>query len=210
MITVLIVDDHDLVRLGLKRLLTEIKGIKIIGEARSGEEAIQVAKESNPNVVLMDVKMPGIGGLEATKRIVRYDPDIKVLAVTACEEDPYPSRVMQAGAHGYITKDSGIDEMVAAIRKVHTGERYINAKIAQQLALRNLGDSSPNPFDALTERELQVVVMLSTGEDITKVAEAMHVTVKTIHSYRFRIFKKLQINNDVEMTHLALRYGLID
>ena len=133
LINILLVDDHDLVRIGIRRLLSDIKGIKVIGEAKSGEEAVRMARELKPHVVLMDVKMPGIGGLEATRKLLRADPDIKVIAVTVYGDEPFPSRLLQAGAAGYITKGSSLEEMLQAIRTVFNGQRYISPEVAQHL-----------------------------------------------------------------------------
>ncbi|MFN9583858.1 MAG: response regulator, partial [Pseudomonadaceae bacterium] len=124
MIRVLVVDDHDLVRTGITRMLADIDGLQVVGEACTGEEALLKVRELKPDVVLMDVKMPGIGGLEATRKLMRSHPDIKVVAVTVCEEDPFPTRLLQAGAAGYLTKGAALDEMVQAIRLVFAGQRY--------------------------------------------------------------------------------------
>ncbi|RMS14379.1 Chemotaxis protein CheY, partial [Pseudomonas coronafaciens pv. garcae] len=123
---VLVVDDHDLVRTGITRMLADIDGLQVVGQADSGEESLKKARELKPDVVLMDVKMPGIGGLEATRKMLRSHPDIKVVAVTVCEEDPFPTRLLQAGAAGYMTKGAGLAEMVQAIRLVFAGQRYIS------------------------------------------------------------------------------------
>ena len=132
MIRVLVVDDHDLVRTGITRMLADIDGLQVVGQAESGEESLIKARELKPDVVLMDVKMPGIGGLEATRKMMRSHPDIKVVAVTVCEEDPFPTRLLQAGAAGYMTKGAGLAEMVQAIRLVFSGQRYISPQVAQQ------------------------------------------------------------------------------
>ena len=137
MIRVLVVDDHDLVRTGITRMLADIEGLQVVGQAESGEESLIKARELKPDVVLMDVKMPGIGGLEATRKMMRSHPDIKVVAVTVCEEDPFPTRLLQAGAAGYMTKGAGLAEMVQAIRLVFAGQRYISPQVAQQLALKS-------------------------------------------------------------------------
>ena len=136
MIKVLVVDDHDLVRTGISRMLSDVPGLSVIGEADSGETAVVRARELKPDVILMDVRMPGIGGLEATRKLVQHDKHIKVIAVTVCDEEPFPTRLMQAGAAGYVTKGAALDEMVTAIRQVHAGLRYISPDIAQQLALK--------------------------------------------------------------------------
>lgn len=212
LINVLIVDDHELVRLGVKRLLEDVKGIKVVGQANSGEDAIIMARKCKPNVVLLDVKMPGIGGLEATKRLLRADPSLKVIALTACHDDPYPSRILQAGASGYLTKECGIDEMIQAIQKVNLGQRYISPDIAQQMTLKSVTDSGvdSSPFDLLSERELQVMLMITSGYKVQDISEKLHLSPKTVNSYRYRLFDKLKIHNDVELTHMAMRHGLIE
>ncbi len=209
-IRVLLVDDHDLVRIGIKSLLDDANGIEVVGEASSGEDAIQLAKKLKPQVILMDVKMPGIGGLEATKRILRYHPEIKILAVTVYGEEPYPSRVLQAGAAGYLTKGASIDEMVQAIKTVYTGKRYISPEVAQQLAFKHLNHDSDTPFDSLSEREMQVMIMITSGQKVQEISEQLCLSPKTVNSYRYRLFEKLGINSDVELTHLAIRHQLID
>ena len=136
MIRILIVDDHHLVRVGTCRLLADVEGFEIIGEAASGEEAIDMVKDLKPDVALMDIQMPGIGGLEATRRCLRIDPELKIIVLTVHQGEPYPSKLMRAGAHGYLTKHANVDEMVLAIKKAVAGQRYISSEIAQQLALR--------------------------------------------------------------------------
>jgi two-component system invasion response regulator UvrY len=210
LINVLLVDDHDLVRIGIRRLLADVNGIKVIGEAKSGEEAVKVARELRPQVILMDVKMPGIGGLEATRKVLRADPDIKVIAVTVYGEEPFPSRLLQAGAAGYITKGSSLDEMVQAIRTVYAGQRYLSPEVAQQLALKHLTDKDESPFDALSERELQVMIMITNGHKVQEISDKLCLSPKTVNSYRYRLFEKLNVNSDVELTHLAIRHGMLD
>lgn len=210
MINVLLVDDHDLVRIGIRRLLADVTGIKVIGEAKSGEEAVRMARETRPHVILMDVKMPGIGGLEATRKVLRTDPDIKVIAVTVYGEEPFPSRLLQAGAAGYITKGSSLDEMVQAIRTVHAGQRYLSPEVAHQLALKHLSDKDESPFDSLSERELQVMIMITNGHKVQEISDKLCLSPKTVNSYRYRLFEKLSVNSDVELTHLAIRHGMLD
>ena len=210
MINVLLVDDHDLVRIGIRRLLTDVSGIKVVGEAKSGEEALKLARELKPQVILMDVKMPGIGGLEATRKVLRADPDVKVIAVTVYGEEPFPTRLLQAGAVGYITKGSSLDEMVQAIRTVHTGQKYLSPEVAQQLALRHLTDQDDSPFDSLSERELQVMIMITNGQKVQAISDKLCLSPKTVNSYRYRLFEKLGVNSDVELTHLAIRHGMLD
>jgi two-component system invasion response regulator UvrY len=209
-ITVLVVDDHDLVRSGVSRLLSDVPGIEVVGEASSGEEAIKIAREKRPNVVLMDVKMPGIGGLEATRKMVRHDPDIKIIALTIYGHEPFPTKLLQAGASGYLTKGALIDEMVAAIRAVYAGKRYLGPEIAQQMALKSLTDNEESPFEQLSERELQVMIMITSGQNVQIIAEKLCVSPKTINSYRYRIFEKLNVKSDVELTLLAMRHGILE
>lgn len=210
MITVLIVDDHELVRAGIRSLLTSVNGIKVLAEASNGEEAIKVAREKRPQVVLMDVRMPGIGGLEATRKLLRADPDIKVIALTVCNEEPFPSKLLQAGAAGYLTKGSGSDEMVKAIQSVCHGKRYISPEVAQSLALKHLSDDKESPFDILSEREMQVMLMITAGQKVQEISDKLCLSPKTVNSYRYRLFEKLSVNSDVELTHLAIRHKILD
>ncbi|MCY1432348.1 Response regulator GacA [compost metagenome] len=211
MINVLVVDDHDLVRTGIRRMLADVAGVSVVGEAASGEEALLRVRELHPDLVLMDVKMPGIGGLEATRKIIRSHSDIKVIAVTACDEEPFPSRLLQAGAAGYLTKGAGLEEMIKAIRQVFAGQRYISADIAQQLALKPFqphGDVSP--FDLLSEREMQIALMIAECQKVQSISDKLCLSPKTVNTYRYRIFEKLSISSDVELTLLAVRHGMVD
>ncbi len=210
MIKVLIVDDHELIRTGISSMLADFDKIKVVAQAESGEEAIKLARELRPEVVLMDANMPGIGGLEATRRLIRFDPDIKVIAVTVHNEEPYPTKFMQAGAAGYVTKGVDISEMVKAIIQVKTGKRYITPDIAQQMALKALEPDSESPFDILSEREMQVMLMITQGQKVQDISDSLFLSTKTVNSYRYRLFEKLNIANDVELTHMAIRHGIVD
>ena len=210
MIRVLVVDDHDLVRMGISRVLADVSGIKVVGEAATGEDALRVCRDLKPDVVLMDVKMPGIGGLETTRKLLRQFPDSRVIAVTACDEEPYPSRLLQAGAAGYMTKGTGMDEMVKAIKLVHAGQRYVSPEVAQQLALKPFTQTEASPFDQLSEREIQIAMMIVGCQRVQEISDKLFLSPKTVNSYRYRIFEKLAINSDVELTLLAVRHGLVD
>ncbi len=210
MINILLVDDHELVRTGIHKILNDVKGFKVVGEAQTGEEAVQYCRKSEPDVVLMDMNMPGIGGLEATKKILRYAPDVKIIVLTVHSEDPFPTKVMQIGASGYLTKGAGPDEMINAIRAVHSGQRYITPDIAQQMALNQFKSVEENPFNSLSERELQIMLMITRGEKVTDISKQLILSTKTINSYRYRMFEKLNVGNDVELTHLAIRYGMLN
>ncbi|CAG8865592.1 Response regulator GacA [Pseudomonas fluorescens] len=209
MIRVLVVDDHDLVRTGITRMLADIDGLQVVGEADSGEMALKLARDLKPDVVLMDVKMPGIGGLEATRKLLRSQPDTKVVAVTVCEEDPFPTRLLQAGAAGYLTKGAGLDEMVQAIRLAFAGQRYISPQIAQQLALKPFQPQG-SPFDTLSEREIQIALMIVGCQKVQIISDKLCLSPKTVNTYRYRIFEKLSVTSDVELTLLAVRHGMVD
>lgn len=210
MIKVLLVDDHDLVRMGIRRLLEDAKGIDVVKEVANGEDAIQYCRNEQPDVVLMDMNMPGIGGMEATKRIVRYSPDIKVLVLTVQVEEPIPSKVMQIGASGFLTKSAGPQEMIQAIKAVKSGQRYLTPDIAQQMALSQFNTTDETPFKSLSERELQIMMMITRGEKVVDISKQLNLSTKTINSYRYRMFDKLSVSNDVELTHLAIRYGMLN
>lgn len=158
----------------------------------------------------MDMNMPGIGGLEATRKILRIRPDVRIIVLTIHSENPFPTKVMQAGAAGYLTKGAGPDEMIQAIRLVHSGQRYISPEIAQQMALSQFASADENPFKSLSERELQIMMMITKGQKVTDISEQLNLSPKTVNSYRYRLFSKLGINGDVELTHLAIRYGMLD
>jgi two-component system invasion response regulator UvrY len=208
-IKVLIVDDHALIRKGITSLLEDIQDIKVIAEASSGEEAVHMIQQYQPDVILMDLQMPGIGGLEAARKILHSNPNIKILALTIYESDVYPLRFLEGGAAGYITKNSTMEELESAIRTVFSGQRYISPTIAQKLALKHFSDREKSPFDRLSKRELQIAMMIMQGQKVKNVAQTLHLSSKTINTYRYRIFEKLGIENDVELTLLAKNYGLI-
>lgn len=210
MINVLVVDDHDLVRSGIVRLLQDASGIAVIGEANCGEDAVKLSRELSPDVVLMDINMPGIGGLEATRKVARSNPDIKVIAVTACDDGPFAARLMQAGAAGFMGKGAEVDEMVRAIIKVKSGQRYISPEIAQRMALKPFQEGSESPFDVLSEREMQTTLMIVGCHKVQEISDKLCVSPKTVNSYRYRIFEKLGINSDVELTILAMKHGVLD
>lgn len=209
MITVMVVDDHDLVRTGISRMLHDHDGIEVVAEADDGNTALQLARQLHPNVVLLDVNMPNIGGVEATRRLLQLNADIKVLAVSSLSAEPYPSMLLKAGVNGYITKGTGLDEMIKAIKKVAQGGRYFSSDVAEQLAQTVLNDTPQSPFDMLSEREKQVAMMVVNCQSPQQIADQLFVSVKTVNTYRYRIFEKLGVDSDVKLTHLAMRHGLI-
>ena len=208
-IRVMLVDDHDLIRYGLRRLLEDQSGIEVVDEARSGEEALEKVRTVKPDVVLMDINMPGIGGFEATSRLNKTGASCKVIVLTVHSEGPLPKRILEAGAMGYLTKGSPVEEMVQAIQRVNAGQRYIAPSIAQQLALSMLpGESSL--LDLLSQRELQVLIMISQGMRTNAISEKLSLSPKTVSTYRKRLHEKLDVSNDVEMMHMAIKHGLLD
>ena len=209
-IRVLIVDDHTLIREAVFHGLSRFPDIQVVDQASSGEHAIELVKIHNPHIVLMDIKMDGIGGLEATRRITQSHPGVRVIVVTVCDNNIYPSRFLQAGAYGYLTKDVPLDKMAEAIRTVHKGQRYLSADIARQIAFFHLQDNSEKIFDTLSERELQVALMIVNGIKVQEIATKLLLSPKTVNSYRYRIFEKLFIDSDVELTIMAIKYGLLD
>ncbi|PWC17480.1 UvrY/SirA/GacA family response regulator transcription factor [Brenneria corticis] len=210
MISVFLVDDHELVRAGIRRILDDIKGLKVVGEVSCGEDAVRWCRSNDVDVVLMDMNMPGIGGLEATRKILRFSPDIKVIMLTIYTENPLPAKVMQAGAAGYVSKAAAPQEVICAIRAVHAGKRYIASDIAQQMALSQLEPQAETPLECLSERELQIMLMITKGQKVTEISDQLNLSPKTVNSYRYRMFSKLNINGDVELTHLAIRHGLFN
>ncbi|MGD8593429.1 MAG: UvrY/SirA/GacA family response regulator transcription factor [Gammaproteobacteria bacterium] len=210
MIKVTIVDDHELVRTGIIRILKDEPDLEVVAEASSGEEAIQLVKQYRPDVVLMDVNMPGIGGFEATRKLIQMYPDLKVIVVTIHVDDPFPSRMLQAGAMGYLTKGCGVEEIINAIREVNTGRRYISADVAQHLALKLMPGGEESPFDSLSPRELQVMLMLTQGTKVQEISDKLCLSPKTVSTYRHRLYDKLGVSSDVALTRLAMRYGMVD
>lgn len=211
MIKVLIVDDHELVRTGITRMLRDSPELQVVGQASSGEQALDMTRELAPDIILMDVRMPGMGGLEATRMLRQRHPEVRVIAVTACEESPLPTHLLQAGASGYLSKSTAISEVQLAIERVYAGGYYISPEIAQQMALQSIVSQPPeNPFAVLSEREMQIAMLISRGERIQVIARQLNLSPKTINTYRYRIFEKLELDNDVELALFAVKNGIID
>ena len=206
----MLVDDHDLVRTGIKRLLEDQPNIKIVGEAVSGEEAVEQVGVNEPDVVLMDINMPGIGGLEATRKLLQRNPKLKIIVVTMHEDDLFAQRLLKSGAMGYLTKGAKVDEILQAIRSVMANQRYLCSSIAQQLALSHMAEADSSPFDNLSERELQVLLMMMDGHSISAISEKLCLSPKTVSTYRSRLYSKLGVQNDIELARLALQYGVVE
>ena len=210
MIRILLVDDHALFRTGMKGILEAEEGMEVVAEADTGEAALELVRKSPPDMVLMDIHMPGIGGIEATRRILRAAPEVKVIALTALDDEPFPSQLLDAGAMGYITKGCPAGELVEAIRRVMRGEHYISVDVARKLSLSALvNKGSGSPLDRLSPRETQVMIMIAQGRTTQQISDDLFLSPKTVSTYRSRLFEKLGVKNDVELTHFALRHGIL-
>ncbi|HID32732.1 MAG TPA: response regulator transcription factor [bacterium (Candidatus Stahlbacteria)] len=211
MIRTLIIDDHDLVREGIKRILKEYKDIEIVGEAESGEEAIQLTRELNPDVILMDISLKGMDGLEATRRIAERWPEVRILVLTVHPEETYAIRILRSGALGYLRKDCRPDDLIMAIRTVNQGQRFLIPEVAQRLAFRLLEKKEDlGPLELLSDRELQVLSHLASGFEMKEIAAKLKISYKTVETYRSRLMEKLKLRNVAEITRFAIRHGLIE
>ncbi|MCF6282995.1 MAG: response regulator [Candidatus Polarisedimenticolaceae bacterium] len=212
MIKVLLVDDHELVRTGIQQILTRAGGVEVVGAVSSGEEALQQVAQLKPDIVLMDVRMPGMGGIEATRRILCSYPSLKVIALTVHDEDPFPARLHEAGAMGYLTKGCPADEMLNAIHLVAKGFPYISSEMAKKHALAEWSgqDQNTSPFVLLSHREMQVAMLILEGKKNQEVSDTLNLSPKTVSTYRQRVYEKLSVANDVELTRLAYRFGIIE
>lgn len=210
MIKVLLVDDHELVRTGIEVLLNAVEDLSVIGVCGCGEQALDVVERDRPDVILMDINMPGMGGVEACRRILQRDPEAKLIAVSVHNDGPIPQQVLKMGVMGFISKGSPVEEMVTAIRIVSEGRRYLCQEVANNLALQNTPGNSESPFVKLSQREAEVVNLILQGKSIPEMAEILLISDKTINTYRYRLYQKLGIKNDVELTRLAVKFDYID
>lgn len=209
MIRLLVVDDHELVRIGLRHILAGYPAIHIAGEAADGETALRLNRELKPDVVLLDVGLPGLSGFEVTARLKQASPGLGIIILSVHEEAPYPAQLLEAGASGYLSKGCPSTELVEAIRTVARGERHVGSRVAQTIALNMLPGGKKSPFDELSAREMEVMLMLAAGRKVADIADIMHLSPKTVATYKYRIFDKLNTRSDVDMTRMALRYGIV-
>ena len=207
-IRVLIVDDHPIVRQGLKQVLNESDLTVIAGEASSGQEALNMARSGNWDLVVLDITLPDRSGLDVLKQLKNYYPKLPVLVLTMHAEEQYAVRVLRAGAAGYLTKDSEPAEMTAAVQKVAAGGRYVSASLAEKLVF-DMGGMRERPHEALSDREFQVFCMLASGERIKDIAEKLCLSVKTVSSHRARILTKMRMKNNAQLVQYALETKLI-
>lgn len=210
MIRILLVDDHELVRTGIEYLLKKDPDINVVGVACSGEEAIEQTERLKPDVVIMDINMPGIGGIEACRKITRKHPRMKIVALSVYADGPFPNQLLSSGADGYVSKSCSPSELISAVRTVHKGKRYLSPDVASKIALASMsGQAGATPFDQLSYRELQIVIMTLQAKSTQDMAETLKISPKTVNTYRYRSFEKLAVKNNVELTRLATRYELI-
>ncbi|UCD70213.1 MAG: response regulator [Betaproteobacteria bacterium] len=205
----MLVDDHAVVRMGFRMLLEGSQDIKVLGEADSGEDAVRQFAEIKPDVIVMDISMPGIGGLEAIDRILAKDPNMRILALSAHEDAMHARRVLKAGAVGYLTKRSAAEELMHAIRVVHQGKTYLEPGIAQQMAVEQVSGQR-NPVDTLSEKEFKVFLSLARGQSVQDIADVMSLSPRTVGTHLYNIKQKLGASNSAELAIIAIRAGLIE
>ena len=210
MIRVLLADHHRLVRAAVSRVLSEEKGIRVVGEAQTGEDAVAQAEALQPNVVILDLHLEGIGGMEATRRIQRLQRDIKVMVLSSSADGPYPEQMLKLGAAGFVTKAADTDELVAGVKKLFFGQRFVSADVAQTMAFNSFQSQSDDPFGTLSNREMQIMMMVVNCRKVHEISGNLHLSPKTVNSYRYRIFEKLNVSSDVEMALMAVRHGVLD
>ncbi len=209
-VKVLIADDHPVVRQGLKQMLNADPEVNVVGEARDGDEAFEMAHHVDWDVAVLDYSMPGRGGVELLTDVRHDYPDRPVLILSIYPEDPHGLRALKAGAAGYITKESAGEELTAAVKKVATGGRYVSASLAEKLAARLMPEQERPPHERLSDREYRVMWLLASGRTLHQIAEEMRLSPSTVSTYRGRILKKLALATNVDLVHYAMKHRLIE
>jgi len=210
MIRVMLVDDHAVVRTGFRLLLQSLPDVSVIAEAESGEVACQRYAELTPDVVVLDLAMPGMGGLEALKRIRARHPQARVLALSAHDDPMHARRALQEGALGFLSKRSAPEALIEAVTTVAGGRRYLDASLAQKFALAELEGGAKSPIERLSEREFEVFIRLASGATVQKIAEDLKLSASTVGTHLYNIKQKLDVVNQSELTLIAIRHGLIE
>ncbi|HET8554775.1 MAG TPA: response regulator [Rhodanobacteraceae bacterium] len=210
MISVVLIDDHELVRVGFRMILENEPDIEIRGEAGSAEEGLNLIRTEQPDVALVDVHMPGMSGLELTERAARADLPTRIVILTVVNDARFPRHLLDAGAFGYLTKSCGPEELLTAVRKAADRQRYLAPSVAQKLAFSTLGSDDDAPFDVLSSRELEVAMMLVRGQSLNTIGEQLNVSPKTVSTYKQRLMEKLNVEHVVELAQLMMRHGLLD
>jgi len=208
MIKVLLVDDHTIVRKGIRQLLEDTSDIKVAGEAKNAEEMFMLIKNDAFDMVILDISLPGRSGIDALKQLKKVNPNLPVLILSMHPENQYALRVMKSGAAGYLTKESAPEEMINAVRKIHKGKKYISANLAEELANFLNGNTIQLPHQKLTDREYEVLMRIAEGKSLTAIANNLSLSVKTISTYRSRILKKLNKENNSELVKYVMEYNL--
>lgn len=208
LLTVLIVDDHELVRAGMRRLLEENAQLGKIVEANSGEEALELAREQRFDLILMDIILPGMSGVEASDKLLSLDPESRIIMVTGKLEGGHIRKLLNSGVRGYITKGSSSDEVDRAMRHVIAGEQYLSPDVAQQVAMDVINGDDENPFDRLTSRETEIINLLLRGHRNRQISGSLHISEKTVSTHRIRAFDKLHVKTTAELVRLAMRFNL--
>ena len=208
-IRVYVVDDHALVRAGMRMILSAEADLEVVGEAESGEDALPEIRALKPDIVLCDLHLPGVSGLEVTERIVRGEYGPKVIVVSVLEDGPMPKRMIAAGAAGYVGKGGDARELLRAVREVAGGRRFLASRVAQSLALSGL-DASESPFDSLSPRETEVAMLLVQGMRQEEIARRLSLSAMTINTHKTRLFEKLQVHDSIALARLASQYGMTD
>ncbi|NND91484.1 MAG: response regulator transcription factor [Granulosicoccus sp.] len=208
LLNILVVDDHELVRAGMRRLLEENPQIGSINEASSGEEALQMAATHDFDLVLMDINLPGISGLEAAEKLLSLAPKSRIIMVTGRLESGHIRKLLNSGVRGYITKGSSADEMDKAMRRVMAGEQYLSPDVAQQVAMDVINGGDENPFHKLTSREMEIITLLLGGHRNREISNRLHISEKTVSTHRTRAFEKLNVKTTAELVRLAIRFDL--
>ena len=209
-IRVMIADDHAIVRQGLRQILSDIEDMEVAGEACNGVEALQLSRDGQWDVVLMDVSMPDRNGIDALKLIRKEQPRLPVLILSMYPEEQYAIRALKAGAAGYLTKQSAPEQLVTAIRQVASGKKYVSASLAMELA-EAIGEDTDRPLhEKLSDREYQTLCMIASGKTLTQIAEELNLSVKTVSVYRARLLEKMRLRNNAELTHYGLKFGLVE
>lgn len=211
--SILLVDDQRLVRSGISRLLADEADLDVIGEVNSGEEAVDFIRNNpneTPDIVLMDARLPGMGGIEASRAILEIAPGVKVMAMSSVATGVIPSQMLRAGAQAFVTKSIEVEELLRALRMVGEGQRYVSPEVATHLALDPFSHDGASIFDRLSRREMQIAQLLTDGKKVSQISGHLELSPKTVYSYRYRIFEKLGISSDVELTILAVKHGLTD
>ena len=210
MIEILIADDHAIVRRGLKQILAETQDIVVAGEATNGRETLELVRQRDWDVLVLDITMPGRSGLDILKDIRQFRPDLPVLVLSMHAEEQFATRMLKAGADGYLNKESAPEELVKAIYKVHSGGKYVSPAQAERLVGAVAGGQTTQPHETLSDREFEILCLIASGKTVSQVAAQLSLSVKTVSTYRSRILEKMRMKTNAELTHYAIKNGLVN